>query len=115
MGPLKKKPFKNLQKNMLPLSIQLSNFNTQKLSYSFGYHKKNVICLNIKSLSFKENFVNLICGGTFGAEPHKKWNIMEAPLILESNDNCIIKITELISTCRHLSKFLLKNWRSAVT
>ena len=41
--------------------------------------------------------------------------LKEALLILQANDKCINKRTELMNTCRHLSKFLLKNWRSAVT
>ena len=40
-----KKTITNLRRHILALSIQLSNFNTQYLSYSLGYNK---FCINLQ-------------------------------------------------------------------
>ena len=41
--------------------------------------------------------------------------LKEALLILQANDKCINRRTELMNTYRHMSKLLLKNWNSAIT
>jgi hypothetical protein len=37
--------------------------------------------------------------------------LKEALTILESKGDCINKRTEMMNTCRHVGKFLLKNWK----
>jgi len=41
--------------------------------------------------------------------------LKEALLILQANNNCINRRTELMNTCRHMKNFLLKYWSSAIT
>ena len=41
--------------------------------------------------------------------------LKDALLILQANNKCINRRTELMNTCRHMSRFLLKNCSSAIT
>ena len=41
--------------------------------------------------------------------------LKEALLILQANNKCINRRTELMNTCRHMNKFLLKYWSRAIT
>ena len=71
--------------------------------------------LNKTNINIKLNWKDLKCESEsrHGVGTCRLW-LEEALLILESND-CINKTTKLMNTCRQMSKFLLKNWRSDLT
>ena len=82
-----------------------NNKNTQATELSKTVHR-----LKRNNRNFKLNWKIVT------SEPKARPGVETCRLcIKEANTNCINIRNEVMNICRHMSKFLLKNWRSAVT
>ena len=109
------RPKKNNVPTTIPPSIVSRTKNYQKYTQVTELFK-TVVRLKRNSLNLKLNWKIVISESK--ARPGVVTCCLclkEALLVLQANYNCINRRTELMNTCRHMSNFLIKNLRSALT
>ena len=106
---------KRIASHYTTINCKPENKNYQKYTQSTELSKE-IHRLKSKNINYKVDWK--IIASEAKARPGVdtcRLCLKEALLILQANDKCINRRTELMNKCRHMSKFLIKNWRSAIT